>query len=154
MTIIPPYLDRHLYRAIIILIALLAWTTPNHAGDTLKHENGLTAPLPEGYEAIIGEAGFFFSQIGSLRYNRTISVTRTAVKPSVKPDDGEVTSSGRRYFIQSLGGGSGGIEYRLIAWKKVSDGWILVEAYDQVEIFSPNFDLAWTVLRKARVDKR
>ncbi len=138
----------------LILIASLIWTKPNYANDTLKHENGLISILPAGYEARPRLAGFFFSQKGSLRYNRTISVTRAAVKPSMKPGEGEVTSSGRRYLIQSLGGGSGGIEYRLTAWKKVSDGWIVVEAYDQVEIFSPDFDLAWSVLRQARVDQR
>lgn len=51
------------------------------------------------------------------------------------------------YTIQDLdGGGSGGEEYELTAWRRVGNGHALYTQMEQSEMGEPDFDLAWNVI--------
>ena len=56
------------------------------------------------------------------------------------------------YTILDLeGGGSGGEEYRLSAWRSARAGYLLYVQEDQSEWGEPDFDLVWSVIQGTKL---
>lgn len=126
---------------------------PANTGE-MRHPNGLRSISPKGFTPERIPEGFEFAEQGNLRVVKRIMIVRNSRKPSAPTDQSNIVSSGRHYVVQNIGGGSGGTEYRLTAWKQALGGWIVLTAYDQVELFEPDFSVAWGVLKQATLVER
>ena len=123
--------------------------------EELAHANGLRTVLPQGFRAATTAAGFEFDEEGELRSPKRITIVRSDAKPELAAE-GEQTLPDReeaRFAIQELEGGSGGDVYQLTAWRKATDGWIVMTEYVQVEHFDPDFAVGWAVLGQTRLSK-
>ena len=123
--------------------------------EELEHANGLRTVLPQGFRAVTTAAGFQFDEQGELRSPKKITIVRSDAKPELAAE-GEQTLPDReeaQYAVQELQGGSGGNVYQLTAWRKATDGWIVMTEYVQVEHFDPDFAVGWAVLGQARLSK-
>ena len=123
---------------------------------TLHHENGLTVPRPEGFAVERTERGFALTEEWVRRTRRaTLSVhpDEAALRAAgvAMPSDAE--RDGTRYAVRELGAGSAGTEYELTAVREVEGGLIALEAVEQTEGEEPAFDLGWTLLEGAAVDR-
>jgi len=118
-----------------------------------RHSNGLVVPYPEELEPGEGPDGFRFTDRRDLRRPRFVAIALTDAAP---PDEAEPTSFGgpeTRLLVEELGSGSGGMEYRLSAWRPVHEGWIAMLAEQQREGDAPNFATPWAMMEGARVER-
>jgi hypothetical protein len=120
-------------------------------GKELRHANGLRTAMPEGYKMDESPEGFTFRLTASTRAMNWIAVARSAALPRVTPVD-EVIARGENHLIEAGGGGSGGTEYLLSAWKASGGAFILVTAVEQMELGTPTFDAGWSVLERSTLE--
>jgi hypothetical protein len=139
------------------LIGAPAWLAVTRAvagirfGEVLRHANGLRTAAPEGYSMDERPEGFFFRLAASTRAMNWIAVARSATLPQLTPAD-EVIARGKNHVIEAGGGGSGGTEYQLSAWKASGGAFIVVTAVEQRELGTPTFDAAWAVFERSTLE--
>ena len=132
---------------------------PKPKEQKMKHDNGLTASIPEGtFEVEQTASGFRLRPPNwrSMRSPTEVTLELGSGEPagdwrdSKRIDDADV-----RYRIDTLGTGSGGDERVLRAWKKVPEGHIVVQQIAQSEDpSSGEFSAAVRdVLRSARIER-
>jgi hypothetical protein len=146
---------------LLVAIPFLAWIgfaglfarPPIAFGEELRHPNGLRTAVPQDYKVAAQiPHGFRFDHARQQRLVYTMAVLRAAAMPVLTSRGREVVSSGRRYMIEDMGGGSGGTEYQLTAWKEAEGGWLVVVAIEQTEFGRPPFDAAWAVLERSMLE--
>jgi hypothetical protein len=131
---------------------LPAWTSVGF-GEELRHPNGLRTAVPQGYKVETSSSdGFRFGPVKAQRMIDGIDVRRVSAMPILKPSGQGVLTTGERYMIEDMGGGSGGTEYQLTAWKEAGDAWIVVVAIEQTEFGEPSFNAGWAVLERSTLE--
>lgn len=120
--------------------------------EKLDHPGGLRAELPAGYRAEQRLEGYRFSPPENTRLVRWIEITETVTPPHVVPSGETVVERSSHHILEAIGGGSGGTEYQLIAWKAAGDRFITVNAIEQTEWGTPDFAIAWAVLKRSRFE--
>lgn len=140
---------------IVLVTGAVAWTVVvRGAGDIvfsekLDHPGGLRAELPDGYRAEQRPQGYRFSSPENTRLVRWIEITETVTPPHIVPSGETVVERSSHHILETMGGGSGGTEYQLIAWKAAGDRFITVTAIEQTEWGTPDFAAAWAVLKRS-----
>lgn len=145
------------FLALLVLAALWVSGPPRtHAvpfGEELRHSNGLRTAVPSGYklDAQMPE-GFSFDRAKPQRLVDHIQVWRSASRPELKASGLQVLTKSATYMVEDVGGGSGGTEYQLTAFREVPGGWIVVVAVQQSEFLTPRFEAGWAVLERSTIE--
>ena len=122
--------------------------------EPVRHTNGLTIQRPDGFDASQSADGFVLKEQGSLRSPRSIEILLLDEPPS------KVPTSERRvwntatvpFAVERHSGGSGGDEYELTAWHRLSGKWLVLKGWAQTEGAEPGFTVAWAVYSTASAD--
>ena len=117
----------------------------------LTHPTGLRAPLPTAFTQVSNDAGFVFVEAGDLRSPLTLEIELRDAPPTFASAKERWLSRGdvAVYRVSELAGGSGGVEYELVATKPAGARWIVVTAFQQAQGAAPRFETAWGVLDRA-----
>lgn len=151
---------RYCVRALAICAVLLLTPSCKEQADAdvtlrqeLRHANGLTVRRPDGFSVTEETDGFAFKEDGMIRYPRVLRVLRLEKAPSHTPTGSRKLRSGATasYRTGRRGGGMGGDDHTLIAWRAVDGAWIMVSASVQAEFGVPGFPVAWVLIDQARI---
>jgi len=128
--------------------------TSMHFDVPLNHPNGLIVNRPTGFEESSTSDGFRFAVSGASRMRNppSISVKRQDTAPDVQRLTSKRLGGDRAFYRISISAaGSGGTEYDFWAIKPSGNHWIVVQAWEQHELVSPSFRLAWMLLEQAQL---
>ena len=123
---------------------------------THHHPNGLTVDLPDDLSAVQSDDGFSIRPAG-FESRRTYDETRIrlvgrgGLPQGDWPERRKVGDITYLYRLEPAGEGSGGEEWRLVAYADVGGRLILCVHYTQVKVAPPDFEPAWRILAGARV---
>jgi hypothetical protein len=91
-------------------------------------------------------------------HTRTVGPVTVKLVPGVPsplgywPDTRTVGGAEVHYIIVDLkGGGSGGEQYQLTAWRRARNGHLLYDQFEQSEMGEPDFELAWSVIEGTKL---
>ena len=127
---------------------------------TRVHPGGVSLTVPrllDGQPVIVDDtpSGSVVRCCEGTRYPGWVTVElkpAVATPPGAWPKTRTVDGLAIHYTIEDLGGGgSGGEEYELRAWRRARDGHLLYTQRDQSELGEPDFDLAWIVIEGTKL---
>jgi hypothetical protein len=125
------------------------------------HQNGLSLCLPDSLTVEKRANGF------SIYIKETKEQYRLPLEVNVSLQAGEIEPQAHwlqswplfsslfnnvHYRVEEEEGGSGGVGYRLTAWQKQGDGYIVYQQVTQADGTSPDFSLAWQVIKASGSD--
>ncbi|MEM6661338.1 MAG: Tsi3 family protein [Pseudomonadota bacterium] len=118
----------------------------------IQMEGGVTVPLPEGYEAVEVPGAVRLTEAGGARSQTSITVDWADAAP-VGGDATALADTGFQHTVTRLEAiGSGGQEWKLLAWKQSGSRWLIVDAQEQAEDGEPDFAVPIAVLKALTVD--
>lgn len=125
----------------------------------VRHGNGLTIKVPQGFASKETETGFVVEPEGdkNSQLRHPVAVYVSLVKSQSVPSDSSMqtkTVAGReiRYQIDKGEGGSGGETYSFEAYETMPGGYIEYAQAIQSERGEPDFDLSWSIIETAKFD--
>lgn len=121
-----------------------------------SHPNGLVLELPAELSVVTIDDGFWirpadFEDRRAYDRTRIRLVGRAGLPLGEWPQRRELGDVAYRYRTESVGGGSGGEEWELIAYAEAGDRFILCVHHTQVELAEPDFEPAWRMLAGVRL---
>lgn len=119
-----------------------------------RHDTGLVAYQPVGFDLSVRPDGFAFQEEGMIRAPRFLEVRFSEAPPAIDADGRRRLPGGgtASYAIIRHEGGMGGPEYELIAWRSAGDRWIVASERAQSEWGEPDYVIVWAVIDRARID--
>jgi hypothetical protein len=122
--------------------------------ESLRHDNGLALPRPDGFAVETTADGFVLTEEW-VRQIRRSTLTLHPDEASLHAAGLSVPQGAERdgipFAVRELGSGSGGTEHELTAVREVEGGLLALHAIEQTEGAEPGFEFAWALLRAAQV---
>lgn len=126
----------------------------------VRHPNGLTVGVPEGFAAKQTDSGFTIEPEGNknLQLRHPVIISVSLVKGKSVPQEPSLQTKGLagkevRYHVDKSEGGSGGETYSLTAYESVSGGYIEYSQAMQSEDGEPDFAACWSVVTNTKYDE-
>lgn len=163
-------MPRTLIAITLLAGAVFSWSAATASGScpaaTTRHSHpsGLRVCLSRAYEVEVTRKGLRVRNKAWINTRYPKRATVYLMRGKSRAHNGRTrrvikTTDGRRnlvlFRIEKLNGGSGGPEYRFrgvrreVSAGSAAAGAIVVEQQDQIELGTPNFALAWILLRSA-----
>lgn len=126
----------------------------------VRHPNGLTVKVPEGFAAKQTDDGLVIEPEGdkNSQVRRPVAVYVSVIKGKGVPEGATLRTKALRgkevrYLIDKSEGGSGGETYSLEAYEARPDGYIEYTQTTQSEYGEPDFATCWSIVESTKVDE-